>query len=487
MSSDISSRTLNISVDRHASPRVSAGDFIVWISGFAAAGWWTISIVNLLISKMAKTGSPSLETVLLKNSGLTALVVSTTLICILSLIAAVAALRGKRIAQPSASVVIVTAMALRAIQLIYQTQASTMDADILAGLMLVAGLLYFGSGRLWWAVLMPLGTAACFAPLVWLEFFKGASHASLMRALISPAAAFGLTSILIVSRELRSRTQMSLNEMSSMQSRGVNLKKQMHAMENDLKSLLSIVSISRPAVLLSSDEFLTETASSALEVFERPLEELGETSFQPVDAGPAITTEFVPESQAMLSPESSTYEDLDRAAREVLDEARARAEDTSRLEGKKSVRLLLTAPVGATVPLAVRGSRSSAARWMKALVANSIDSLGGFPDGVVRVTLRPGLTSVVISIEDNGRGFNDDLLTKLGAASGERMTSLQVRKEVEAVGGRFDIQARLGVGARLTIELPRIDRAGSKSESKFESKSVRPNDYRPYSSNSLHA
>ncbi|RYZ75874.1 MAG: hypothetical protein EOP05_06660, partial [Proteobacteria bacterium] len=342
MSSDISSLRLNNLASSSVDSRANAGDFIVWLGGCLAAGFWTSSIVSILISKFEKLGRQDIQVLVLKNSGLTALALSTTLIAILCLSAAVMALRGKKMAQPSASVVVIAAMALRAIQLFYQGQASTLDADILAGLLMIAGLLYFGSSRLWWGVLMPLGTLACFVPLIWLEFFKGATHASLVRSLVTPATAFGLTSILIVSRELRARAQFSLTEMSKMQTRGVNLKKQMHAMETDLKSLLTMISISRPAVLVSPNEILENgslasvasadsTSSKVISDFEadviaKPLEELGESSFTPAETGPLVTTEFVPESIAMLAPESSSYEDLDRAAREVLDEARAKTE-----------------------------------------------------------------------------------------------------------------------------------------------------------------
>jgi signal transduction histidine kinase len=459
--------------------RANAGEFTFWLTGSVTVSLWAAQIGSVLYGKLSHRGAAAVEAILLKNSGTTALLFSTVLLILLALAAAAYALRGGKVAQPFASVFIVTAVALRSIQLFYQGSASVLDADLLGAAMLAAALTYHGSSRLWWGVLMPLGTAACLAPLIWFEFFKGAGEATLVRALLVPGASFALGSILIVARELRARTDEPLSEMDRVHARGLELKSQMYSMESDLKSLLSLLS-KKSAVEVSISQ-VAETAqtqidsSTHLDVEAAPIEPAASVQlseqFKALDAGPLATTDFSAARSASPS-ESCTYEDIDRGAREVLDEVRLQT------EGKKNIRLLLTAPTGATVPLAVRGTRTVVSKWLKALVANSVDSLGGFPDGVVRVTLRPGLNSVIISIEDNGRGFNDDMLTKLGASQEGRMSSKEVRREVEQLGGSFDVQARLGVGARLTIELPRVD---------VRPTLVRSNDFRPSTSSSLHA
>lgn len=441
---------------KQTQPGSNKSEAFLWAFGALAAFAWTYSLGFKLFSKFEIRGATvTIEAFLLRNSGHTALLIATVLISLVAFSAVIQALRGRALPPRAASVVLVTSMALRAIQIAAQGSAQIADAQILAGLMLLAAVAYWGATRLWWLVLMPLATVSMFSPLIWLEFFKGASHAILIQAVTAPAVAFGLSALLIVSRELRMRAEHSFVEMDRIQARGVTLKKQMHGMETDLKSLLSMISISRPAVLVQETAGQAQAQSQSqsqvqTDVALAPIEALGETSFVDAPVGPVTTTEFVAASE--FPANASSYEEIDRVAREVLDEARLK------VEGKK-IRLLLTAPVGASVPLSVNGEASSVARWIRALVANSLDSVGGFPDGVVRVTLRPGLTSLMISIEDNGRGFNDDLLTKLGASQEGRMSSQEVKREVEAIKGRFDVQARLGVGSRLSIELLRVDRA----------------------------
>ena len=479
------------------------GESLLWILGSVAAGAWAFTLGQKLFLKLqSKPTAVSIETLLLRNSGQSALLIAVVWITIVALAATVQALRSRALPKRAASVVLVTAMALRAIQLAAQGSAQVADAQILAGLMLLAAVMYWGATRIWWLVLMPLATVAMFSPLVWLEFFKGASQTVLIQALTAPAVAFALSSILIISRELRARAEDSFVEMDRVQARGLTLKKQMHGMETDLKSLLSLISISRPAILVAAPTAQPLTVGEALAptstlspapsadaglssdaILPQELGALGDETFLDAPSGPITTTEFV--SQPVLSANASCYEEIDRLAREALDEARVK------VEGKK-IRLLLTAPMGASLPLSVRGEAQAVARWMKALIANSLDSVGGFPDGVVRMTLRPGLTSLMISIEDNGRGFNDDLLSKLGASQEGRMTSREIRSEVEAIGGRFEIQARLGVGSRLSIELPRLDQKPAQDKSDPRTlqafKGIQgPNGYRPSLSSSPRA
>ena len=271
---------------------------------------------------------------------------------------------------------------------------------------------------------MPLSSLAAFAPLTWLEFYKGVSNKTLIDALILPASAFVLGSIVIVSRELRARAVKNSLDLRALKLRGHATQKELHSMELDLKTLNAL--LSRP--LSASTQSQLSTLDSA-DVFE--------------------TTEFNSPLQDQKASEICSFEDIDLATRHLLDEARARVQG-------RPVRLTLTAPSGSNLPIAIRAHLPTLSHWIGSSIQTSIDALGGFPNGAVRVTLRTGLSMVAISIEDNGRGMGEVAQAKQARIEG-RLTMSEIRTDVERLGGRFDVQARLGVGARVTIELPRVD------------------------------
>lgn len=92
--------------------------------------------------------------------------------------------------------------------------------------------------------------------------------------------------------------------------------------------------------------------------------------------------------------------------------------------------------------------------------------------GVIRLSIRVGLRVLEIAIEDNGRGT----LGAVGRAElAEEIVSL--RRFVQSLGGRVERMARLGVGARTTIELPLLPtsiRSNARSLNLDESQSRTP-------------
>jgi len=356
-----------------------------------------------------------LQTVLVHNSGHSTLIFALAILSGVAFFGALSALRSRSLPSPSASILLITVAALRTLEILTDGSVSLSDANLLGGLFAAAAFLYYGPVRLWWFLLMPLAVLASFSPLVWLEFYKGASVSTLLKALWLPAGAFATGSVLILMRELRARATANVLNLKVLRLRGDNTMAAMRAMEADLKQLRSILS------------------GEATEV----------TGLE--------TTEFTTPSplQSNEPSEATSVDEIDAAARRLLEEARVAVEG-------RPVKLVLTAPVGTGLPIAVRGSILSITSWMKSSILNSIESLGGFPDGTVRVSIRPGLTALQILIEDNGRGFGESILSKMGQAS-DRVSVNEIRKGVERLGGRFDIQARLGVGSRLVIELPRVD------------------------------
>jgi signal transduction histidine kinase len=115
---------------------------------------------------------------------------------------------------------------------------------------------------------------------------------------------------------------------------------------------------------------------------------------------------------------------------------------------------------GAVLPLAVRGDRDALTEILRSLLERAVESLGGAP-GTVRIALRPVTGLLEVTVEDNGRGLSEILLSKLEArgfstASG-KMTLLQMREAGLRWGWNLELQARLGVGTRVTLEMPRAD------------------------------
>lgn len=81
------------------------------------------------------------------------------------------------------------------------------------------------------------------------------------------------------------------------------------------------------------------------------------------------------------------------------------------------------------------------------LAYESLPEIGALRrEGVIRLSIRHGFRVIEIAIEDNGRGIQT---RNLDAQHG----LLNLRREIESRGGRFDRIARLGVGSRTSLEL----------------------------------
>ncbi len=399
-------------------PRIAEATF--WLLSSLVIFVWALSLgLDLLPFARATAGFQSF---LMKHSGASILCVSLLGLGAVSMAACLSALRSRAIPQASSSILLITAVALRAVQIISDGSVSVMDANILGGIWLAAAILYYGPIRLWWLVLMPLSSLAAFTPLFWLEFYKGAPNKSLIDALVLPTAAFALGSIIIVLRDLRTKAVKNSFDLRAMKLRGCATQKELRSMELDMKTLSALL-----------------MGPSSTPVMAAPA----------VSLEPTETTEFNSPLFDQKASEICSFEDIDVATRQLLDDARARVQG-------RPVRLTLTAPTGSNLPIAIRGHLPTIAHWIQSSIQTSIDALGGFPNGAVRVTLRAGLSSVAISVEDNGRGMGELAQAKQGHSEG-RMTMIEIRSDVERLGGRFDVQARLGVGARITIELPRVD------------------------------
>lgn len=95
------------------------------------------------------------------------------------------------------------------------------------------------------------------------------------------------------------------------------------------------------------------------------------------------------------------------------------------------------------------------------LMERGVHSLGGGL-GVVRLQVQAGLRSVMIVVEDNGRGMTDDqarlaLQKGVNIVQVNGLTVPHIKAMLQSVKGQFDVQSRLGVGTRFELQLQRVD------------------------------
>jgi signal transduction histidine kinase len=87
------------------------------------------------------------------------------------------------------------------------------------------------------------------------------------------------------------------------------------------------------------------------------------------------------------------------------------------------------------------------------------------PGAPVRVSLKEGFNSILLTVGDKGRGFSTDQITRIGAyMQFERKMNEQqglglgltiVKRLVELHGGAFSIESKKGEGATITAKLPK--------------------------------
>jgi nitrogen fixation/metabolism regulation signal transduction histidine kinase len=107
------------------------------------------------------------------------------------------------------------------------------------------------------------------------------------------------------------------------------------------------------------------------------------------------------------------------------------------------------------------------------LLTNAVEALEGQRDGEItlttRRTTRDGAAAIEISVEDNGPGFQRELIGQVfdpyitTKARGTGLGLAIVRKIVEEHGGHVEAENRAEGGARVRIELPMNENAMGES------------------------
>ena len=186
-----------------------------------------------------------------------------------------------------------------------------------------------------------------------------------------------------------------------------------------------------------------------------------ETIVQQVEAMKEMVNAFSEYARAPRFEMSSV--DLNQLVNEVAELYRAQ------LAGR-GVRLRVHAEPGLERVVADAGRLR---QLLHNLLTNAVEALEGQPDGEIDLTTRrtvhDGEAAVEISVEDNGPGFQRELIGQIfdpyltTKARGTGLGLAIVRKIVEEHGGRVEADNRAAGGARVRIELPMNEHARGQS------------------------
>ncbi len=122
--------------------------------------------------------------------------------------------------------------------------------------------------------------------------------------------------------------------------------------------------------------------------------------------------------------------------------------------GIKRAHLVLAASRKFDIPVQVMIEADDFQKIVGACIDYATASLSG-GEGLVRLSVSTGVRHVTLSIEDNGYGISEERLAMTD--TDEKMTFAQLRGLAAFWGARLVRNARLGVGSRVVLELPRTD------------------------------
>lgn len=116
-------------------------------------------------------------------------------------------------------------------------------------------------------------------------------------------------------------------------------------------------------------------------------------------------------------------------------------------------------------PIFARGSKTDLLRILSNLINNSIESLSH--GGAIDLGVRESKNDVVLIIADNGCGMPGHILRQIGepgltygksgTESGSGLGLYHAKKTIEASGGRFRVQSKVGQGTIITLVLPKAN------------------------------
>lgn len=299
--------------------------------------------------------------------------------------------------------------------------------DLSGLLFLIVSAAYRGGVRMWWLGLAPLSFLLLMGPVAFTEAKSvGTPLGHLLRSALVPGLSFLGGNLLATFRDTLFRSRELTNEIG-----GLEAKLIAHAL--DLRKI---------------GEEMTDMMGwiSKNEIPSR---------FKHLNWSP-VEYSLAPQ---VLEPESNwgriDYKSLENLVSIEVDRLSSELTDPSKIQ----VRLVY--PREVPIPIETRGSAQVLRSVLRGILIQALDSLVA-GEGVIRVNIRLGMSSVFVSIEDNGRGLNETFILKLQEKgilprSNGRWDLKSLRQAAEESGWRFEMQARLGVGARVILELPRVD------------------------------
>lgn len=106
-------------------------------------------------------------------------------------------------------------------------------------------------------------------------------------------------------------------------------------------------------------------------------------------------------------------------------------------------------------------------RSISNLINNAVDATENNSDGIVTIRLAADDRSVILFIEDNGKGMSQDMIEKMmnrqsftvGKAHGHGIGLQQVWDTIDSNGGQLSVHSTLGAGTSIQLTFPRIEAA----------------------------
>lgn len=120
---------------------------------------------------------------------------------------------------------------------------------------------------------------------------------------------------------------------------------------------------------------------------------------------------------------------------------------------KRYVDVYKTQP-GAVIELKITGRERRLESYLEVMVFRAIQELLGnalrhSQATEVKIHLDMGDVNIKVSIDDNGKGFDADLIESRGG-----MGLKVIRERIEMLGGEFDVDSVIGQGTRIVIQIP---------------------------------
>ncbi len=317
--------------------------------------------------------------------------------------------------------------------------------DISGVLFILIALTYRGSYLSWWTILGPSSLLFLMAPIAHWEM-SGAIHTpgGLMRAALTPGFAFIAGALLITARHMRTRSIEGSGDMHQLRLGLLKNLRIVRAMKHSLSDIVRKGEFHRHPVVTEEPYVASEPALN------------WETQTFTIEEGQLV--------KATESEVISYFDIKNLVSREMEALAESRRH-------KSGIRVNWSFPgldpqgSEGMPPLAARGSQRDLQTVLRGLLQVAAASFGESSavqpglSGVIRLTLRPTLSTLQFLIEDNGRGLSEQMMSRI--SPGDEPTSglsySEIREMIREAGWKIDRQSRLGVGSRMTLELPRAD------------------------------